>query len=315
MNKIKHIYQPDAISCGPTCLLMVYNSISNRNITIEDIKKIVGTDNIKGTTLDDMIIGLNHLQIKFDNPVLQNEAEAIAYLNTALINKTPVIIRTLTKGEKHWIVATEFNGLYYELKDPWLGEIKYTKQELISIWKPRDFHCLHILEQSNKENVNQSEEKNFCIRKFQEGDKEQVMKLMIKAFAHLMLEGKIQAYTDSVTNYSKSIVAVLANEIIGFYLFGDRQLRVGISKEKVNKIYISLEEYDIKIGVEGVALVVKDKYRSLGIASKLKDYSKTLGVDYIWGMQYKSLGNLKQWLRRRKLVAENNVMNITVQDF
>jgi hypothetical protein len=63
-----------------------------------------------------------------------------------------------------------------------------------------------------------------------------------------------------------------------------------------------------------VALVVKDMERGSGIGSKLKDYTRTLGVDYVWGIQYKDLGNLQQWLRRRKLAAESDGLNITVED-
>ena len=64
-----------------------------------------------------------------------------------------------------------------------------------------------------------------------------------------------------------------------------------------------------------MALVVKDSERGGGLGSKLKDYTRTLGVDYVWGIQYKDLGNLEQWLKRRKLAAENDEVNITVEDF
>ena len=73
--------------------------------------------------------------------------------------------------------------------------------------------------------------------------------------------------------------------------------------------------YDKLIGVEGVALVIKPTYRGLGLASRLKDYTRTLGADYIWGIQYRTLDNLQYWLRRRKLVAQGLDQNITVEDF
>ena len=325
MNSIKHIYQPDDISCGPTCLKMIFDHLNTGVITIEDIKKICGTNDIKGTTLEDMIVGLNHLGIKHEIPVLNNEKEAIAYLNKALSNNNPVILRTLTKEIKHWVIATEFDGGYYEIKDPWLGEIKYNEQQLIKIWKPRDFHCLKILKQSKimenlrglirkilKEN---SDNKNFVVRKFKAEDKEQVLTLAIKAFSHLMSENEIPDYIDSVTNYEKSIVADKNGEIVGFYLLGDRQLNNGIEDEEAKSIYVDLDVYNKKTGLEGVALVVKDSERGGGLGSKLKDYTRTLGVDYVWGIQYKDLGNLEQWLKRRKLAAENDEVNITVEDF
>lgn len=155
---------------------------------------------------------------------------------------------------------------------------------------------------------------SFVIRKFKIEDREQVMDLLIKAFSHLMSAEKIPAYTDFYTNYNKSIVVDKNGEIVGLYLLGDRSLSKGIKNERINKIYVNLEEYDKKIGLEGVALVVKKSERGNGLGSKLKDYVRTLGVDYVWGIQYKDLGNLQQWLRRRKLAAENNYLNITVED-
>jgi len=330
--KIKHLYQPDSISCGPTCLKMIHKHINNGDISIEDIKIIVGTNNIKGTTLEDMIVGLNHLNIRYEVPILNNEKEAISYLNRALNDDSPVILRTLTKGIKHWVIATEFDGEYYEVKDPWLGEIKYNKKQLIKIWEPRGFDSLKILKEHKiMENeirkwINQvkyfdkilkeesNNEDNFVVRKYKEKDRDQVMVLMTKAFSHLLPEDEIEEYTDDVTDYSKSIVVDRDGEIIGFYLLGNRQLRKGISDEDADKVYADLDEYDKKTGLEGVALVVKETERGIGLGSKLKDYTRTLGADYVWGVQYKDLGNLQQWLRRRKLAAENDEVNITVED-
>jgi hypothetical protein len=138
------------------------------------------------------------------------------------------------------------------------------------------------------------------------------MDLVVKAFSHLMPEEHIPTYIDQSSNFNKSIVVDRNNEIIGVYLLGDRQLPDVLSKN--DKVYVDLDEYSRKNGVEGVALVVKDSEKGTGLGSKLKDYTKNLGVDYIWGMQYKDLGNLDHWLRRRILAAENQYLNFTVED-
>jgi predicted double-glycine peptidase len=320
---IKHIYQPDGISCGPTCLKMIDDHINNGIITIEDLKKIVGTNDIKGTTLDDMVVGLKHLNISYDIPNLGDEREAIEYLNNSLNNDEPIILRTLTKGIKHWVIVSGFDGQKYYVKDPWLGEITYNKKQIIKIWEPRGFDCLKIINKLKMETNLRSLIKKILkehtddikVRRFSKHDKLGVIRLMIESFSHLMDESKIEDYTDSVTNYTKSIVVEKDGEIIGAYLLGDRQLRDGIiDMECEDNVYVDLDKYDLKNGVEGVALVVDNNYRDLGLGSKLKDYTTTLGVDYIWGVQYKKLGNLTQWLRRRKLAAENDAFNITVQD-
>lgn len=320
---IKHLYQPDEISCGPTCLKMIDNHINKGVITIEDLKKIVGTNNIKGTTLDDMVIGLEHLNISYDIPNLNDEREAIGYLNDSLNNGEPIILRTLTKGIKHWIIVSSFDGQKYDVKDPWLGEITYNEKQIVRIWEPRGFDCLKIINKLKMEKnlrllikkVLKEETESIKVRRFSDQDKPGVIRLMIEAFSHLMDESEIEDYTDSVTNYSKSIVVEKDGEIIGIYLLGDRQLRDGIIDEECeDNVYVDLDEYDRKNGVEGVALVVDKNHRDLGLGSKLKDYTTTIGADYIWGIQYKELGNLSQWLRRRKLAAENDEVNITVQD-
>ena len=143
--KIKHIYQPDDISCGPTCLKMIDDHINKGIITIEDLKKIIGTNDIKGTTLDDMIVGLEHLNIDYEVPDLTDVSEAIKYLNNSLNNGEPIILRTLTRGIKHWVIVSGFDGEKYDVKDPWLGEITYNEKQIIGIWKPRDFDCLKII--------------------------------------------------------------------------------------------------------------------------------------------------------------------------
>jgi len=309
-NKIGHLYQPDGISCGPTCLKMVLNHIQSNEVTIEDIKKIVGTNNIKGTTLDDMVVGLENLNIKYEYPKLVNKETAIKYLNNSIKNNNPIILRTLTQGIKHWVIVDDFDGEYYSVKDPWLGEIQYNEEEIIDIWEPRDFDCLKILK--TKLTSNDGE---FIVRLYDEKDKEQVMSMMIKSFSHLMSEDSIIKYTEGVTNFSKSIVVEMDGEIVGFYLLGDRQIEKGIKADKCDKIYIDLDEYNKKTGLEGVALVVKDEYRGSGIGTKLKDYVKNLNIDYVWGLQYKGLNNLDMWLKRRKLAAENDELYVTVQEF
>ena len=61
-----------------------------------------------------------------------------------LLNKTVeegnvFIMRTLTKGVKHWIVIYGKKDNVFLVADPWLGKIKYDTKQIINIWEPRDF--------------------------------------------------------------------------------------------------------------------------------------------------------------------------------
>ena len=79
-----------------------------------------------------------------------------------------------------------------------------------------------------------------------------------------------------------------------------------------------LSKYDDIYGIEGVALGVIPTFRKTGLTEQLKQQVKTIPhLQYIYGMQYKSLNNLKYWLRSRRLVAESytaEAVYITLED-
>jgi hypothetical protein len=62
-------------------------------------------------------------------------------------------------------------------------------------------------------------------------------------------------------------------------------------------------------------LVVDKEIRGQGWGNKLKEYPKTLEVDYIWGQQLKTLNNLEDWLKRRELLGETVGVYITAEIF
>lgn len=237
------MFQPDGYSCGPTCLKMILEMDQSNGLSIDDIKNIVGTDDIKGTTLEDMIVGLKHLNIRYEYPRLGNQETAIKYLNDSLAEGNPVILRTLTMGIKHWIIVDNFDGEYYSIKDPWLGKIKYDVDDIVGIWEPRNFDCLKILKQNDS---------TPTIRPYVKNDREQVNNLLIESFSHLMNTESLIKYIDAVVNYNMSIVVELNSRIIGAYLLGDRQVERGIVANKCDRIYISLNEYKNKIGLEAL---------------------------------------------------------------
>jgi GNAT superfamily N-acetyltransferase len=162
--------------------------------------------------------------------------------------------------------------------------------------------------------VTENTQSEYTIRKYRDSDKDQVQNLVIKEFSRFMDKSVIPYYLEFATNYNKSIVVEKNDTIVGVYLLGDRQIKKGIRMNKSNKIFIDLDEYDNKVGLEGVALVVDESERGKGLGSKLKDYTKTLGVDYIWGGHYEGLNNLNDWLKRRRIAAENDKGYITIED-
>lgn len=137
-----------------------------------------------------------------------------------------------------------------------------------------------------------------------EDKRHEVILLGYQSFSHTMTFDSFNNYLLSVTNWSKSFYIIDEEEVIvGIYLIGDNQIPIKNSK------------YTNLIGIEGVLLAVDEELRGIGFGNRLKDMPKSLGVGYIWGQQFKILGNLKDWLKRRKLVAETNDVFITAEIF
>ena len=125
-------------------------------------------------------------------------------------------------------------------------------------------------------------------------------------FTHVITKNYFSIVVEKETNWNISAKLVDDNgNIMGLYLLGDKQL---------NSL-INITEYNDLKGVEGVLLAVDTSIRGKGWGNKLKDYPKTLGYDYIWGQQLKSLDNLNDWLKRRELVYSDEDIYITLEKF
>lgn len=127
-------------------------------------------------------------------------------------------------------------------------------------------------------------------------------------FAHVMTKADFDYYIkyESDTNWNQSALLLDAEDkILGVYVLGDHQ----ITNFKNSDFYRGLK------GVEGVVLAVDESIRGQGWGNKLKDYPKSLGIDYIWGQQFKDLKNLNHWLKRRSLVTETKYIYITAEVF
>jgi len=127
-------------------------------------------------------------------------------------------------------------------------------------------------------------------------------------FEHVMDATNFYQYIRHLANvnWDESILLVDdENKIMGVYLLGRHQINSMI----MAKDYIGLK------GVEGVLLCVDETLRGQGYGNQLKDHPRTLGYDYIWGQQFRALGNLNDWLKRRELVGETEYVYITAQKF
>ena len=107
---------------------------------------------------------------------------------------------------------------------------------------------------------------------------------------------------------SISVVIDVDGKVGGFYFLRESNIPAG-GDPKAYEILKDLR------GVEGVALGIFEEYKGLGFGKKLINYPSTMGYDYIWGYQLKSLGNIDDWLKRRKIYADTEGLYVTYQIF
>lgn len=298
-NELTHIYQTTGNSCGPTCIKMVGDFIKGNVGSIDDICIECGTDWVEGTPPNKMKIGLDKLKINYIEHI--HEIEPYQSLKNVIDKGNIAIVRTITKNVPHWIVIHGYNDDVFDVNDPWLGPIKYNESQLESIWKIRDFFFYEIV------TGNQKIEGNVTIRKMEQDDVEYLKDNLADVFDKTGLSN--EEIMDEISHFDMniSLVAVVNNEIAGFYFLGNDQ----IPEMKNNESYSKLSNLK---GVEGIGLGVLKKFKNMGIGKKLIEYSQRIpNIDYIWGYQFKSLKNIDDWLKRRKIYFENNEFYITYQ--
>lgn len=129
-----------------------------------------------------------------------------------------------------------------------------------------------------------------------------------KYFNHLVSKKEFTEIINNGTNWDLSLMLVEDDdeeEVLGLYLLGNEQI----------SSVLNTHEYTGMTGIEGILLVIDDSIRGQGWGTKLKDYTMTMGFDYVWGQQYKSLNNLDEWLKRRTLIGQSEHINITAEFF
>ena len=140
-----HLFQTNGYNCGPTAVAMVAKilGIENEKSSIDSLEEIMNCDSTTGTTDVGIKLGLDALGIKNErNPCLGEKLTSFITLNQTLKDGNIFVMRTLTRGVKHWILVigmTKRKDIEYQVFDPWLGKITYSINEINRIWQPRDY--------------------------------------------------------------------------------------------------------------------------------------------------------------------------------
>lgn len=307
---VKHLYQPNGISCGPTCIKMVGDFFRGEVPSIEEICKDCGTDNITGTPPERMRKGLDKLGITYIEHI--GEENPYQSLRDTIDNGSVAMLRTLTHGVPHWIVVHAYNSENQELfyvNDPWLGTLEYDEDQLEKIWKGRDYFFFEVVKENERFNLDEAEENDVIIRPYTDDDYDAVFNMLTDVYSKLNGMSALTIWSviraECGGSFGLSVVAEVNGQVAGFYFLTQRDLA---PKEGTGIT-------DDMIGVQGVALGVSSKYKNLGIGKMLIQYPQSLGADYVWGFQLKQLDNINDWLKRRKIYSETGNMYTTYQIF
>jgi hypothetical protein len=146
--------------------------------------------------------------------------------------------------------------------------------------------------------------------------KEFPKEIIMECFVEVFPEYKNDVdYVLQESNFDKSWVLVDNNKVVGFYLIGDRQVLDVVDSYQLTPLE-DLRKFDNKRGIEGVALGILKEYRNQNLSKLLKNKVKTSSnADYIFGLQYKSLKNLNDWVKIRRLVAKSANFYCTLEEY
>lgn len=297
INNLALIRQERGYDCGPTCLKMLLGPSSP---SILQICKMCGSDAMTGTDDVRMASGMEYLGIRYR----VGFGKSTQALEDVLARGNTVVLRTLTRGIKHWVVVYGWDGDVFYVNDPWLGSIRYSPKEIEAIWKPRDYFYFEILR-------NLKESADVEIREMTEADLPVVEQAMLVVFKGI-LDPKELIYYAHAHDTRLSKIAEVGSKFSGFYLLQEKSILEVVDHETI--IDKDLQYYEHKRGLEGVALGVLPEFRGSGVGHALKEVPRLMGFDYIWGYQLKNLKNIDFWLRRRRVIADSGDLYITLED-
>ena len=139
---MKHIFQPDGVSCGPTCIKMACDFSNIVTPSIDEICEICGTDNVVGTPPKKLTKGLFHFNVNF---IIHDDVVTPYETLIQILNESSIcVLRTITHNVPHWIIVKTYNNDKFLVYDPWLGVLEYTENELDNIWKIRNYYFYEI---------------------------------------------------------------------------------------------------------------------------------------------------------------------------
>jgi GNAT superfamily N-acetyltransferase len=294
--------QPDGISCGPTCIAMVRDGLAARaglppGPGTEAVAAMCGTNTRTGTTHEGVAVALAGLGLAGRR--VTGRAGFREAFRDAMQAGNPVLLRTLTHGYKHWVLATHARpDGRIRILDPGLGDATRSESEIEALVAPRAHEIWPVEATSIPFHLSLGPlVPPGSSRGAREAAIREAVALARDDFAPLLDGGDLRAYLDDHADWALSRALRVDGRLVGAYLLKERPVTAEAPEARGSDV-------DRPGAVEGVGLVVAPEGRGRGWGRLLRDQPRALGYGVVWGLQDKRLGNLDRWLARRTLVHD-----------
>lgn len=307
--------QPDAITCGPTCLAMVQHALLARqgvepSLDPFHVGAMCDTNPVTGTVREGVETALSGLGIAAHWQ--SGRPRAAENAASALADGDVVLCRTLTHGIRHWILADEISGPgetpTIGVNDPWLGRLRLSLDDLRGLIAPRDNEICVIPSRQRVPDVRVVPIVDSSMRPVQRAVRRHAaLDIAIAVFGHLG-SWVCEDYLMSTSTLELSRGVTVDGRLVAVYLLTEGALPRYVPGD-VADVFCGFN------GVQGVALACTPEARGLGYGRLLRDEPRRMGCDFVFGLHHKDLGNLENWLRHRTLLHEDSECFVTGTSF
>lgn len=129
---IEPFRQPDEITCGPSVIHMLNQSLGKANVSFEEITKLTRTNRIWGSLPLFMTSALRKLGLPFEKRKITASAQLAKELEGAVC----AVLSVYADGIPHWILVTGTEGTQFSVNDPAEGAVVYDQARMQAALDP-----------------------------------------------------------------------------------------------------------------------------------------------------------------------------------
>ena len=303
-NRNFHEMQEDEVSCGPATVRMLASALLARDgratgLTQFQVRHMMGTDEMVGTTETQMATGLDAYGIRWERSVHGPDGvECLDLVAGSIAGGDMVLVRAMKDGYRHWVLASGLDGPdgFVVLDPEETGPATWSRARLAEAMAPRGFEHWTVPGDSpcRALAISHTDGKGR--------DVADAADIARAAFgSHMPADFDFVEYLSGGVDWDLSVALRDGDEMLGAYLLAGRSPEEALEEEGIDPAMAApvRDAFGDQHGVEGIALVVREDLRGLGYGRLLRAMPGELGFDYAHGLQLESLGNIDHWRKVR----------------